>query len=134
MSSTPFGILVVTAALAMTGFGAAAGGLYLLVTGSTSTSWAAVVALVLAPATLYLAYHLFTMTRWAWAALLLLTGLMLLSSVLRLVAAPGLTIAPLAEIVVELALLRYLMLPRLRTRFGVGGAVAEAARIGTEGP
>ena len=122
MRSIPLGILIVTAALAMIGLGAAGGGLYLLVTRDAPTPWAAIVLLVLAPATLYLAYHLYALRRWAWLALLLLTGLMLVSSLFRLALTPGLVVAPIVELVVELGLLRYLTLPRIRTRLREGSA------------
>jgi hypothetical protein len=114
----PFGILLVSALLALLGTGFVAGGLYLTLIGRGLGWWALSAALVLGPLVLYVALHLVRLSHWAWLALCALLCLLLASSILRLLATPPPAVSPLGEIVVEVATLLYLFRPRIRRAYG----------------
>jgi hypothetical protein len=117
----PFGVLVLAAILATLGAGIVAGGLYLVVTDPALRWWAAVSSLLLGPLVLYVAVELVRLAHWTWLTLVIVGGLLLASSVLRLVLAPGLPRAPLLEVGVTLTALFYITRPAIRRSFGWGG-------------
>lgn len=115
--STPLGILLVAALFAMIGLGTIVAGFYLMIERGSLTLWASIVALVIGPTILYMTYHMVRRSHWAWTALVCLVGLLLVSSVVRLVVSPS-PVSPIGEIVVELLLLFYLTRPKMRANFG----------------
>jgi hypothetical protein len=114
----PFGILLIAALLAIGGIGSIAGGIFLILQDGSLTPWAAVISIFTGPAAFYLAYHLVALERWTWLALLFVVGLLFLSSVLRLAVSPGLSLAPLAEIAIEITAALYLLRAAIRESFG----------------
>jgi hypothetical protein len=115
--TTPLGILLVAAVLAMIGLGTIVAGFYLMIEEGSLTLWASIVALVIGPTILYLTYHMVRRTHWAWMALVCLGALMLISSLVRLFVSPS-PVSPAGEIVIELLLLFYLTRPKMRASFG----------------
>lgn len=110
------GVITLSALLAILGGASLVGGLYLGLTGATA--WPAwLTALVVGPVALYLAVRLLTLTRWAWLALVVLCTLLLVSSCARLLLLPGLYVAPVAELLVEVGVLVYLWRPAVRAAF-----------------
>ncbi|HUE97564.1 MAG TPA: hypothetical protein VMN39_12965 [Longimicrobiaceae bacterium] len=122
LRQTPTGMLLISALLAIIGFGSLFAGVYLLMEQRQVSYWGVATGMIGGPALLYLAYHLVRFTRWTWLALIVLLALMAASSVLRLVVAPGLGIAPAVELIIEAAAAYYLMRPGIRSRFGWTGA------------
>jgi hypothetical protein len=116
--SAPFGVLVLAAALCFVGVGFILAGVYLAFTsdGMRWPGWAML--LVAAPVSLYVAFHLVRRTRWTWTAMVAALVLLLISSVLRALFSPGIPIAALSEIALELLFLHYLSRRRIRTAFG----------------
>ena len=112
----PAGILLIAALLVILGVGSITGGAYLLLQDGTVSLWAVATGLIAGPAILYLAYHLVRLTYWTWTTLIVLLVLMAASSLVRLLVVPGLSIAPIGELVVEVLAAAYL------TRPGVKGA------------
>jgi hypothetical protein len=113
----PLGILLLAGLFAFLGLGSLSGGVYLLIETRTLSSWAALTAFGLAPVLLYLAYHLYRLRRWAWLSMVVLVSLLFLSTLVRLLLAPGWPLPAFAEIAGELALAYYLARPGVRTRF-----------------
>lgn len=111
---TPAGVLILAALLALFGAALVLGAVYLALARRDVgwVVWAS--ALAVGPLTLYVALHLARRTHWAWLALVMVLVMLLASSVWRLLAAPGLAISPIAEIIAELAALVYLLRPRVR--------------------
>lgn len=113
----PLGVLLLVALCAMIGLGSLAGGVYLVLVSGTLSVWAGVVALVTGPILLYLGYHLLHLARWSWMVLVVVDGLLFLSSLARLALSPSQPVVPLAEMAVELALALYLTRPGVRGLF-----------------
>jgi hypothetical protein len=116
----PLGIVLLTCLFAMSGAGLMAGGGYVLLSGQSVTPWAGAAAILVGPAVLYVAYHLLRLTHWTWLALVMLTGLLFLSSVVRLIVSPGISVPAILEIIGELALAFYLSRPGVRQVFSTG--------------
>jgi hypothetical protein len=114
----PLGILLIAAILAVIGIGSVSVGLYLALADGVPSLWAGLIAIVVGPTILYLAYHLLSLTRWAWIALLVVTGLLFVSSLVRIAVTPEFPVVALMEIIAELALAYYLTRGRLRGKFG----------------
>lgn len=114
----PLGVTVLGALLFLLGAGLVVGGVFLALSRREAgwVPWAA--ALLAGPAVIYMALHLLRLSRWAWLTMVLLVMLLLASSLVRVLAAPGELVAPLAEIAVELALLLYLGRAPVRRAFG----------------
>jgi hypothetical protein len=117
VQNAPFGVLVLAAALSFVGVGFIIGGIYLAFT-SAGMRWPGwVMLLVAAPISLYVAFHLVRRTRWAWSAMVTALVLLLISSVLRALFSPGIPIAALSEIALEILFLYYLSRQRIRAAF-----------------
>jgi hypothetical protein len=114
----PLGVLLMSSLFSILGLGSAAGGAYLLLTGGAVSLWAAAIALVIAPTSLYFAYHLAGLAHWAWLALLAMVGLLFVSSVVRVAVTPGLQLHPFLEIAGEAIVAFYLLRPSIRAAFG----------------
>lgn len=114
----PLGILMIAALLGIAGAGSVMAGGYLALTGSASAAPSAAFAILVGIAVLYFVINLLTLARWAWLALLALTVLLLVSSVVRLFLMPGAAVVLLAEIGVEFVVAYYLTRDRIRGRFG----------------
>lgn len=114
LRSTPTGMLVVAVLLGLFGAGLVLGAAYLALARRDVgwVVWAS--ALAVGPLTLYVALHLARRSHWAWLALVMVLVMLLASSAWRLVAAPGLAISPIAEILAELLVLGYLLRPGVR--------------------
>ncbi len=117
--SAPFGVLVLAAALGFVGVGFILAGIYLAFTsgGMHWPGW--VMLLVAAPISLYVAFHLVRRTRWVWSAMVTALVLLLISSVLRALFSPGIPIAALSEIALEILFLYYMTRQRIRVAFGL---------------
>jgi hypothetical protein len=116
--SAPFGVLVLAAALGFVGVGFILGGIYLAFT-TAGMGWPGWVMLfIAAPISLYVSFHLVRRTGWAWSAMVIALVLLLISSVLRALFSPGIPIAALSEIALEVLFLYYLSRPGIRTAFG----------------
>jgi hypothetical protein len=115
--AAPLGILLLAGLFAFLGLGSLGGGVYLLIETRTLTSWAALTTFGLAPALLYLAYHLYRLRWWTWLSLVVLVALLFVSTLVRLLLAPGWPLPVFAEIAGELAVAYYLTRPGVRTRF-----------------
>jgi hypothetical protein len=118
LSRVPLGVLLIAALFAILSAGSLLGGLYLLFLDGSIGAWAAVMALLAAPLSLYFAMRLTSLAPWTWMALVVLIWFLFLSSVLRFVATPGLVIAQLGEIVLEVSAAYYLLRPSVRAAFG----------------
>lgn len=114
----PLGIVVVATLLLILGVGLVAGGAYLLLYDPTATAWAALSALVLGPATLYLTYHLVQLAPWTWLALVILIALLTLSTFIRGIVSPGIPIPAVIELLFEAGVLAYLTREPVRRAFG----------------
>lgn len=115
--SLPLGLAVLVALLAITALGAMTAGLYILMASPSPSVWGAVSAVVAGPAILYLAFHIIRGSHWAWRALVAAIVLLVGSSIVRLVATPGLPLASIGELVVESLALYYLTRPEARAHF-----------------
>jgi hypothetical protein len=115
----PLGISLIAALLAMLGLGSIGAGSYVLIATEGANPWLVASALAAGPAILYLAYQLFRLAHWTWRTLIVVLVLLLLSSLIRLAVTPGLAIAPLAEILIEIVSLIYLTRPAIRGRFNL---------------
>jgi hypothetical protein len=116
--TAPLGILLIAAVLAVIGVGSVTVGVYLALSDGVPSLWAGTIALVVAPTILYLAYHLLSLARWAWVALLVVTGLLFVSSLVRIAVTPEFPVAATLEIVAELVLAFYLTRAGIRGKFG----------------
>lgn len=116
----PFGILVVSAMLALVGAGFVLAGVWQIAIGRPLGWWAVAAALLLGPLVLYVALHLVRLSHWAWLAMCALLCLLLASSVWRLLATPPPAASPLAEIVLEVLTLLYLYRRHVRAAFRAG--------------
>lgn len=121
----PLGISLIAALLAMLGLASIGAGTYVLIATERGNPWLVASALAAGPAILYLAYQLFRLAPWTWRTLIAVLVLLLLSSIIRLVVTPGLQVAPLSEIVIEIGSLFYLTRPRVRGRFDSRAQVAQ---------
>ncbi len=117
-SQAPIGVLVLGGLLFFVGAGFILGGVFFALVGSGGSWIAWLVMLAVGPLFLYVALQFVLLRRWAWLVIVLLVGLLLLSSVLRTFMAPVIPVSPLTEIVVELLTLGYLARPRVRAVFG----------------
>lgn len=117
LRDTPTGILLISALLVILGFGSFFGGLWMLVGQGEMSYWAVATAFVGGPALFYLAYNLVRFERWTWMTLVALVALMAISSILRLLFAPEMRIAPTGELLVEAIVAYYLTRPSIRGRF-----------------
>ena len=113
----PLGITLIAALLAMLGLASMGAGTYVLIATEPGNPWLVASALAAGPAILYLAYQLFRLAHWTWRTLIAVLILLLISSIIRLAVSPGLEIAPLMEILIELGSLVYLTRPGVRGRF-----------------
>jgi hypothetical protein len=113
----PLGILFLAALLAIIGIGSIAGGCYLLLVSGSLSTWAAGTALMAGPAILYLTYHLVGLAHWTWRALMVLIGLLVVSSIVRIAVTPGFAAGPVVEITLETLFAAYLLRPTVRRRF-----------------
>lgn len=114
----PLGILILCALLFFLGSGLVLGGVYLAIARG-DTGWVAwAMALLVGPVALYLALHLLRRTSWAWLAMVALLGLLLCSSVVRLLASPESPLSIAAELLAEILCLVYLVRPPVRAAFG----------------
>ena len=116
-SDAPLGCLRLASALAITGLGSIGAALYLAVDERSLTLWAVGLAAAIAPASLYLAYHLLCLTRWAWLAAVAMIALLLVSSAFRFLIDPEIPGAAGLEMALEVAALAYLTRPRVRRAF-----------------
>lgn len=107
----PTGLVILSGILAIVGAGLVVGGVYQFASQGLSRWLPALAAAVTGPIVLYTAFHLLRRAPWAHRALLLALGLLLLSSIARIVATPARPLVPLVEIAVELACLYYLTRP-----------------------
>jgi hypothetical protein len=113
----PIGVLVLGGLLFFVGAGFILSGVFFALSG-TAGSWLTwLLMLAVGPLFLYVALQFVLLRRRAWLVIVLLVGLLLLSSLLRSFTAPALPVSPLAEIVVELLTLAYLVRPRVRAEF-----------------
>lgn len=113
----PLGITLIAALLAILGIGSMGAATYLLLTTENANIWLAATAVAAGPAIIYLSYHLLRLAPWTWRTLTAVLILLTISSVVRLIVTPGLAIAPVAEILVELGGLYHLTRPRVRKLF-----------------
>lgn len=121
VASAPFGVLVMAALLGLLGAGLLATALYLLLT-QAAVHWPTLAAAVAAaPLLLFFASQLLLLRRWTWLTSIILLALLLASSVVRAANAGEVPFAPVAEIVLELLFLGYLLRPQLRRSFGWDG-------------
>lgn len=118
LRSAPLGILLIATLLVIMAGGSVVGGVYLLADQGSVSWWAAAMGLMGGPAILYLTWHILRLDRWTWIALLVFTGLMAVSSVVRLLVSDALPIAPAGELLVEAIIAVYLTRPGVRSRFG----------------
>lgn len=118
LREVPAGVLVLAALLAFLAGGTLFGGAYLLFTRTQvgGLGWAMI--LVAAPLSLYMAVQLVRRTRWAWRTTVIMVALLLLSSIARALLAPRFPAAALGEVALEVIVLIYLALPRVRASFG----------------
>jgi hypothetical protein len=110
-------VLLLTAALGIVGMMSLIAGAYVTITGGARWLGAGVVGVIIGPAVLYLAWHLIFRARWAWIALLVVTGLLFLSSLARLLFTPEAAGPAVTEIIGEIILAWYLTRPRIRANF-----------------
>lgn len=114
----PAGVLVLAAVLFLVGSGMVLGGAYLAIARRDAGWMAWSTALILGPAVLYAAFHLLRLTRWIWLAMVMLLGLLLVSSLLRALTSPETPVSPLVEMAAEIGFLVYLHRPAVRRAFG----------------
>jgi hypothetical protein len=113
----PLGILLFAALLSVMAIGSIVAGAYLMLYPSSVSWWTIGLAGLIAPTSLYLAFHLVSRTPWAWLAALWIVGLLLASSIVRIGLEPGFPGAAGLEIIPEVAAALYLLRPRVRTAF-----------------
>lgn len=119
-SRAPIGVLVLGVLLSFLGSGIFLGGVFFAF-GGTPGSWVAwLMMLLVGPLVLYVALHFLMLRHWAWLVIVLLLALLLGSSLIRTVTAEGAPVAPLAEVVVEILSLAYVVRPRVRAAFAAG--------------
>jgi hypothetical protein len=117
LRAPPKGVLIISAMLAVLGAGFVLGSAYLAF-AHPQVGWLTLATGALAgPLTLYVAVHLLRLTHWAWLALVLLIGLLMLSSIWRLLVSPPPPVAPIAELALEIAALAYLLRKDVRGAF-----------------
>lgn len=117
----PLGITLIAALLAILGIGSIGAATYVLLTTGNANVWLVGTAVAAGPAILYLSFHLLRLAPWTWRTLTVVLVLLAISSIVRLAVTPGLAVAPVGEILVELAGLFYLTRPRVRKLFGRDG-------------
>jgi hypothetical protein len=114
--SAPIGILAISALLGVAGLGLVGGGIYWAARGAAG--WYAIAtAFAVGPLMLYVAVRLIQFARWTWMVLITLLVLLFLSSIVRALTERGPPVAPLAEMVVELGCLAYLIRPHVRRQY-----------------
>jgi hypothetical protein len=114
----PLGVVVLSSVLGLLGSGFFLGGAWLAF-ARRDVGWAVWAgALVVGPLILYVAVRLLCLTSWAWSTMILLVGLLLASSVFRLMVTPGIPTVPIVEILLELGALAYMLRPGVRRAFG----------------
>lgn len=119
--SAPLGVLVLSALLFFLGAGLVLAGVYFGIARG-DTGWVPwTMALAVGPTALYLALHLLRRTGWAWTALVALFALLLVSSAVRAVSAPGLAVSSAVELALEGLILLYLTRRPVRGAFGRTG-------------
>jgi hypothetical protein len=113
----PTGVLIVSAILAVLGAGSVLGSAYLAF-AYPQVPWPTLATgAVAGPLTLYVAVHLLRLSHWAWLTLVLMIGLLMLSSLWRLLVAPPPPVAPISELALEIGALVYLLRKDVRTAF-----------------
>lgn len=115
--AAPLGVLVIGAVLFLLGGMLVVGGVYLALARGDTGWFAWACALLLGPVTVYVALHLVRRTHWSWLALVLLLGLLVASSLVRVAGSPS-PVAPLGELVLEVGCLAYLARRDVRRAFG----------------
>ena len=114
----PLGVLVLSTTLGLLGGGFILAGAYLGLS-RPGVGWAVWVgALLIGPLALFVAVRLLTLTPWTWVTMVLLLGLLLVSSCARFFLTPGFPTVPLVEIVLEVSTLAYLSRLSVRSAFG----------------
>jgi hypothetical protein len=114
---TPLGVLLLAAVLGVIGTTSLVAGAYVTLSGGTRWLGPGLVGVVIGPAVLHLAWKLIYRARWAWVAMLAVTGMLFLSSLARLVFTPEAAGAAMLEILGEAVLAWYLTRPRIRGHF-----------------
>lgn len=120
LREAPAGVLVLVGLLGLMGCGLMLGGSYLaLARGNVGWMvWTAAVAV--GPLLLYFAAQLLRLAHWAWLTMVILLGMLLVSSLARTASTPHLPLAPLAEIAGEALVLTYLLRGEVRRSFRRG--------------
>lgn len=126
LRQAPLGVLVLSTVLGLIGAGFVLGGIYLGV-ARPDVGWGVWLGtLAIGPLALYVGLRLLSLASWTWLTMILLLGLLLVSSCIRAVLTPGTPTVPLFEIAIEVAALAYLASPGVRRAFGRGGGGAGA--------
>lgn len=114
----PIGVLVLGFLLLLVGGGLILGGAFFALTGG-ARSWPVWAALFGAgPLAIHLALHFMHRSGWAWSTVVGMLTLTVVTSALRAVLADVFPVVPLLEIALSLAVLAYLVRPRVRRVFG----------------
>jgi hypothetical protein len=114
----PIGVLVLGFLLLLVGAGLILGGAVFAISGG-ARSWPVWVFLFGAgPLAIHLALHFVYRRGWAWAAVVVMLVLTAVTSAFRAAVAEVFPVVPLVEIGVSLAVIAYLLRPRVRAAFG----------------
>jgi hypothetical protein len=115
--SAPIGVLVLGFMLLLVGAGLMLGGAVFFISGQ-ATSWPVWLVLFGAgPLAMYVALQFVSGQAWAWVTVVSMLVLVLASSLVRAVGAEVLPVVPLSEMLASLAVLAYLLRPRVRQVF-----------------
>lgn len=113
----PLGVLVLSTMLGLLGGGFVLAGVYLGL-ARPDVGWGVWLgALAIGPLALYVGIRLLSLAAWTWSTMMLLLGLLLISSCIRVFITPGTPTVPLFEIALEVAALFYLASPSVRAAF-----------------